>query len=315
MSRVIQVVFARSGCAVILSSVGGLIGLVSWAARTAQSEYPRSPSCIVWAAVGGTFGFVLGACMGNRRLTGRRAWLVSGLVAGMLAGALVGWIWAHAEYGFAQAQLLQAGLPAKFINAVEGGLSIQGYETVGLQYGICLGILAGSTTGWFWNIPQRLGSVANLFPVLTSCFVALNVIAMRTGFRDLSQDVIERVSRTWIECQPQKLPKVWLSMTSANYSRPRRGLGVKRPVLAAVADDTNPKRQREHPLITSLALRVSMECVFIGRGPSINTRLTGFPHPRKTVSLHSAVHAFALFGRSVLHWLTAGHVVVDPFAL
>lgn len=208
MSRVIQVVFARSGCAVILGTAGGLIGLVSWAARTAQSEYPRSPSSIVWAAVGGTFGFVLGACMGNRRLTGRRSGLVSGLVAGMLLGTLMGWIWAHAEYGFAQAQLLQAGLPATFIDAAEGGLNMRGYETIGLQYGICLGILAGSTAGWFWNSPQRLSSVANLFPVLISCFVALSVISMRIGFRDLSKDVIERACRSWAEWQSQALPEV-----------------------------------------------------------------------------------------------------------
>lgn len=203
-SRVIEVVFARSGCAVILSSVGSLIGLVTWAIQAAQSDYPRSPSAIVWAAVGGTFGFVLGTCMGHRRLTGCRAGLVSGLVAGMLGGALVGWIWAHAEYGFARSQLLQAGLSTTFINAADGGRSIQSYETIGLQYGICLGILAGSTAGWFWNIPRGIGSVANLFPVLTSCFVAVSAITMRIGFRDLSKDLIERVSRTWLESQPQK---------------------------------------------------------------------------------------------------------------
>jgi hypothetical protein len=199
MSKFTEVVFARSGCAVILSSVGALIGLVSWAAQTAQSEYPRSPSSIVWAAVGGTFGFVLGACMGRRRLTGRPAWLVWGLVAGMLLGTLIGWIWAHAEYGVARAHLLQIGLTPQFIDAAEGGLSIRGYETIGLQYGTCLGILAGTAAGWFWNHPPRLSTVANLFPVLTSCFVALSVITMQAAFRDLSQDVIEQVYRSWME--------------------------------------------------------------------------------------------------------------------
>ncbi|HEY3968037.1 MAG TPA: hypothetical protein VGM05_25970 [Planctomycetaceae bacterium] len=205
MSRVVEVVFARSGCAFILGSVGGLIGLVSWGAWTAQSDYPRSPSSIVWAFVGGTFGFVLGACMGSRRLTGRRGWLVSGLVAGMLLGALIGSIQAHAEYGFAREQLLQAGLPVMFIDAAEGGLSVRGFETIGLQYGICLGILAGATAGWFWNHPPRFSPVANLFPVLASCFVALSMIAMHSGFRDLSTDVIGRVGRSWRAC---KSPKV-----------------------------------------------------------------------------------------------------------
>jgi hypothetical protein len=201
MSRVIELLFARSGCAFILGSLGALVGLVSWAAWTAQSDYPLSPSSIVWAAVGGSFGFVFGACMGKRRLTGRPASLISGLVAGMLLGALIGWVWAHAEHGFTRAQLLQIGLTEDFIDTAEGGLSIQGFETIGLQYGICLGILAGTTAGWFWNHPQRLSSVANLFPVLTSCFVALSVITMHTGFRDLSKDGIARVCRSWTESQ------------------------------------------------------------------------------------------------------------------
>lgn len=199
MSRVVQVVFVRSGCALILASVGGLIGLVTWAAWTAQFDYPRSPSSIVWAAVGGTFGFILGACISSRGLTGRPASLVSGLVGGILLGALIGWLWAHAEYGFARRQLLQAGLPAQFIDAAQGGFSIRGYEAIGLQYGICLGVLAGSTAGWFWNQPPRLSSVAILFPVLTSCFVALGAITMRTGFHGLSQDGIERVCGSWTE--------------------------------------------------------------------------------------------------------------------
>src|SRR5579872_2571666 len=159
MSRAIRILFARSGCAFILGSLGGLIGLVSWAAWTAQVDYPRSPSSIVWAAVGGTFGFVLGACIGNRRLAGRPAWLVSGLVGGMLLGALIGSIWAFVEYEFARAQLMQAGLPAMFVDTAPGGLSIHDYATIGLQYGICLGILGGSAAGWFWNNPPRLSSV------------------------------------------------------------------------------------------------------------------------------------------------------------
>ena len=203
MSRFVQVVFARSGCALILGSIGALIGIVAWTAHTAQSDYPRSPSCIVWSAVGGTFGFVLGACMGRRRLTGRPAWLVSGLAAGVLLGALIGWFWAHAEYRLARAQLVQIGLAAQFIDAAETGLSIHSYETIGLQYGICLGILAGTTAGWFWDHPPRLSSVANLFPVMTSCFVALSVITMRTGFHELSQAVIERVCRSGTERLPE----------------------------------------------------------------------------------------------------------------
>ncbi|MBI3860341.1 MAG: hypothetical protein HY290_00445 [Planctomycetia bacterium] len=195
MSRVVPVVFARSGCAFILSGLVGLIDLLSWAAQRAQSDYPQSPSGIVWAAVGATFGFVLGACMGKGRLTGRPAWLVSGLTTGMLIGALVGWIWAHAEYDFARTQLLQIGIPATFIDAAEHGLSAGDYEAIGLQYGICLGIVAGTTAAWFWNHPPRLSSVANLFPVLTSCFIALGAITMQTGLRGLSIDVIERVCR------------------------------------------------------------------------------------------------------------------------
>src|SRR5665213_3036533 len=37
-------------------------------------------------------------------------------------------------------------------------------------------------------------------------------------------------------------------------------------ILAAVADDTNPKRQRGSQLLTSLALRVSMESAIFNRG-------------------------------------------------
>ncbi len=208
MSRVVEVVFARSGCAFILGGVGVLIGLVSRGALIAQSDFPRSPSSIVWATVGGAFGFVLGACMGSRRLTGRRGWLVSGLVAGILLGALIGLIQAHAEYGFAREQLLQAGLPAMFIDAAGGSISVRVYETIGLQYGICLGILAGTTAGWFWKHPPRLSSLANLFPVMASCFVALIVITMHIGFRHLSRDAMDRVGRSWWERESPKLSGV-----------------------------------------------------------------------------------------------------------
>lgn len=143
--------------------------------------------------------------MGARRLTGRRGWVVSGLVAGMLLGALIGSIRAHAEYGFAREQLLQAGLPVMFIDAAEEGFSLRHYETIGLQYGICLGVLAGTTAGWFWNHPPRISSVANLFPVLTGCFVALSAITMHIGFRDLSREVMQRVGRSWRECQSPEL--------------------------------------------------------------------------------------------------------------
>jgi hypothetical protein len=205
MSRLFQVVFVRSGIAFILGCVGSLIGLVAWAASTAQSDYPRSPSSIIWAAVGGSFGFVLGATIGTRRLTGRPAFLVSGLVTGILLGALIGWSWAHAEYRFARRHLLQTGLPAEFIDAAQGHHAARGYETIGLQYGICLGILAGSTGGWFWYHPHRLSSVANLFPVLTSCFVALGAIAMNTGFRDLSNDMIEHAHHSWADGQARSV--------------------------------------------------------------------------------------------------------------
>ncbi len=203
MSRIYQVVFVRSGCAFVLGCVGGLIGLVAWTTWTAQHDYPRSPSSIVWAAVGGTFGFVLGTCIGNRRLTGRPGWLVAGLVTGMLLGALVGWECAHFEYAFARRQLLLAGLPAQFIDSPRGGFSVAGYESIGLQYGICLGVLAGTTAGWFWNHPPRLSLVANLFPVLTSCFVALGAIAMHTGFRDLSKEALEQGWQSWTDKQLQ----------------------------------------------------------------------------------------------------------------
>ncbi|MGE5194059.1 MAG: hypothetical protein ACM3U2_16310 [Deltaproteobacteria bacterium] len=199
MSRIRDIVFVRSGCAFLLGCVVGLSGLVGWATWTAQYEYPRSPSSIIWAAVGGTFSFVLGACIGNRRLTGRPAWLVSGLVAGMLAGAVIGWQRAHAEYGFARQQLLRAGIPAELVDATKGGLSAAGYETIGLQYGICLGILGGATAGWFWKHPRRFSSIANLFPAMASCFVAVGAITMQTGLRDLSKDVLERGIRSWEE--------------------------------------------------------------------------------------------------------------------
>jgi len=91
---------------------------------------------------------------------------------------------------------------------LEGGFSVAGYESIGLQYGICLGVLGGTTAGWFWNQPPRLNPIANLFPVMTSCFVALGVIAMHSGFRDLSKDVIEQVRRSSADWQSQKLPEV-----------------------------------------------------------------------------------------------------------
>jgi len=204
MSRFLEIVFVRSGCAFILGCMGSLIGLVAWAGWTAQHDYPRSPSSIVWAAVGGTFGFVLGACIGKQRLRGRPAWLMLGLVGGMLIGTLIGLEWAHSEYALARLTLLQVGLPAEFVDAEHGGLSATAYETIGLQHGICLGVLGGSTVGWFWKNSPRLSSVSRLFPAMMSCFVALGAIAMQTGFRDLSRDAIERGQQSWEDLQNRK---------------------------------------------------------------------------------------------------------------
>jgi hypothetical protein len=193
MDTLRRVVFVRSGCALLLATMGGLAGLVAWAMQTAQSDYPRSPSSIVWAAVGATFGFILGACVGIRRLSGRSAWLVSGLVAGMLAGVFIGCEWAYVEYSFTRLALLRDGVPADFIDAAQGGISVRAYATIGLQYGICLGVLAGATAGWLWKHPPRVSSVANLFPVMTSCFIALGAIAMNSGLRSLSASEMSRI--------------------------------------------------------------------------------------------------------------------------
>jgi hypothetical protein len=193
MDRLLRVVFVRSGCALILASIGGLAGLVAWAIETAQKDYPKSPSTIVWAAVGAAFGFILGACVGIRRLAGRPAWLVSGLVAGILAGAFIGCEWAYVEYSFVRLQLLGEGIPADIIDSAPGGLSIRAYATIGLQYGICLGVLAGATAGWLWKHPPRVSTVANLFPVMTSCFIALGAITMNSGLRSLSTSEASRI--------------------------------------------------------------------------------------------------------------------------
>jgi hypothetical protein len=204
MDSLLRVVFVRSGCALILAAIGGLAGLVAWAIETAQKDFPRSPSSIVWAAVGAAFGFILGASVGIRRLSGRSAWLISGLVAGILAGAFIGWEWAFAEYSSARLQLLRDGIPAEFIDAAQGGLSVRAWATIGLQYGICLGVLAGATGGWLWKHPPRVSTVANLFPVMTSCFIALGAITMNTGLRSLSTSEIHRRRQTWEEWQTRE---------------------------------------------------------------------------------------------------------------
>jgi hypothetical protein len=197
MPKILEVIFVRSGCAFILGCIGSLIGLVAWAASAAQTDYPRSPSSIVWAAVGATFGFILGASIGYRRLAGRPSWLVSGLVGGILLGALLGWSWGHIEYRIARSALLSAGLSPIFIDTSPVGLTASRYETIGLQYGICLGILAGGAAGWFWHHPLRLNLIANLFPVVTSCFVALGAITMNIGFRDLSKELTANARQSW----------------------------------------------------------------------------------------------------------------------
>jgi hypothetical protein len=193
MDSLLRVVFVRSGCAVLLATMGGLAGLVAWAMQTAQTDYPRSPSSIVWAAVGAAFGFILGACVGIRRLKGRPAWLVSGLVAGILAGVFIGCEWAYAEYSCTRLQLLRDGIPVDFIDSPQGGISVRDYATIGLQYGICLGVLAGATAGWLWKHPPRVSTVANLFPVMTSCFIALGAITMNAGLRSLSATEMSRI--------------------------------------------------------------------------------------------------------------------------
>src|SRR5262249_37003651 len=143
----------------------------------------------------------LAACVGMRRLSGRPAFLISGLVAGMLAGAFIGWEWAYAEYCSARRQLLRDGIPAEFIDAAQGGLSVTAYSTIGLQYGICLGVLAGATAGWLWNHPPRVSTVANLFPAMTCCFIALGAITMSAGLRSVSASEVERRRQLWEESQ------------------------------------------------------------------------------------------------------------------
>ncbi len=190
----------------VLASLGGMAGLVARAVETAQDDYPRSPSAIVWAAVGAAFGFVIGACIGNRRLAGRPAALMGGLAVGIIAGAFWGRERALAEYSFARQQLLQEQFPANFIDAEQGGLSERGYQSVGLQYGICLGVLAGTTGGWLWKHPGRASMIANLFPVVASCFVALAAITMNTGLCELSADELVRARKLWSEQQARAAP-------------------------------------------------------------------------------------------------------------
>lgn len=199
MSRAFEIVFARSGCAFLLGSLGALIVPVGLAIHTALSVYPRSPSSTVWAAVGGTLGFVIGACVGRRRLTGRPAGVVAGLLAGMLLGGLIAWNWAHAEIELVRSQLRQFGAPAEIVAGAENDLLGRGFQTVSLQYGSCLGILAGSVVGWFRNGTPRLSLIPNVFPVLTCCFIALGAIEMQQGFRELSKDILEQARRTWAE--------------------------------------------------------------------------------------------------------------------
>ncbi|HLJ10756.1 MAG TPA: hypothetical protein VKU82_06185 [Planctomycetaceae bacterium] len=192
-----EAVFVRSGCAMILASVGGLAGLVAWGIRTAQSAYPRTPSSVVWATVGTAFGFVVGACIGNRSLTGRQGILVAGLTIGILSGSLIGWQWAHVAYSRAREQLLNDGVHADFLDAGQAGISVADYEAIGLQYGICLGVLAGTTGGWFWKHPPRLNTVANAFPVVASCFIALGAVSMNKGLCELSGEAVQQGRHLW----------------------------------------------------------------------------------------------------------------------
>jgi hypothetical protein len=122
-------------------------------------------------------------------------------MAGTLVGAWIGWEWAHAEYEFTRQQLLAAGLATEFVDGARSGLSEAQYEAIGLQYGICLGIVGGTAAGWFWKHPPRLSAVANLFPVMCGCFVALGAITMGNGFRELSRDAIEHGRKSWMESQ------------------------------------------------------------------------------------------------------------------
>jgi|SRR5579863_7628039 len=203
MSRTVDVLFARSGCAFILGSLAALIVPVGLAVDTAVDVYPLSPSSTVWACTGGTLGFVIGACVGRRRLTGRPAEMVSGLLSGMMLGGLIACGWAYAEFEMIRSQLQQLEATAEVVAGAENIFIHQGIGTVGLQYGGCLGILAGSAAGWFWNGSPRLRVIASLLPVLTSCLIALGVIEMQRGFRELSDKVLERARRSSAEHELQ----------------------------------------------------------------------------------------------------------------
>jgi|SRR5579863_8002271 len=196
MSRAVEVVFARSGCAFILGSLGALIIPVGLAIHRTVSVYPRSPSSTVWACLGGTLGFVIGACVGRRRLIERPAALVAGLLWGMMLGCLLACGWAHVQFDAILSQLRQFGAPADVVACAENAFMSRSFGTLGLQYGSCLGILAGSAAGWFWNGPPRLSVIANLLPVLISCLIALGMIEMQQRFRELSCEVLEQACRS-----------------------------------------------------------------------------------------------------------------------
>src|SRR5665213_1237346 len=82
----------------------------------------------------------------------------------------------------------------------------------------------------------------------------------------------ERNERHENDGREQEAPRAWLFFSNSGVG-PKRiilslvsRIGFRTTILSAVAADTNPTRQRGSQIITSLALRVSMESAIFDRG-------------------------------------------------
>ncbi len=188
--------FSRVTVGLFAGGVGALSCVIAQAIWSYRDEYISTPS-MTWAATGAVIGFMVGACYGDRPLSGRTAWLATGCVAGIAVGSVVGWCWARVEFAADRRRLLVDGIPAEFVDDSKIGLFTGHYEGIGLRYGASLGFVTGLVTGYCWKRNLRQSFMATIAIAAALCIVIAGAIAMECQFGRLSMRNLADLRSRW----------------------------------------------------------------------------------------------------------------------
>lgn len=180
---ILRYILARIGVGVVAAGAGWLaagMGYVVYA-KTGTLE-----DAAYVAKVGAVIGFLVGAISGNRRFSGRPGWMLTAIVLGIAFGAVAGHIWGRIEHSVVWHQIEAAGCTP---NNKGAGFSSSSYDSIGLQYGICVGGLAGLAVGCVSKRSTRFSSAIALI-IGFAFFVGVGM--MNAEFRAQSAEEIRQ---------------------------------------------------------------------------------------------------------------------------